>query len=268
MYQDLVIIGNEQDGPNPEGGGGPRRGGGGSNPKSGGGDADGKSFLVALDRATGKEHWRRPRASTIVTYATPCVYESAGRPAELIFDSRSHGISGVDPANGNVNWELPLFDRRAVGSPIVVGDLVLGACGVGSGNNTLFAVRPGDSHRKPEVVYKIDKTSASYVPTPVANGKLVFIWNDRGIVTCIDGTDGQVKWRERVGGNFSSSPVRAGDRIFNVSVDGEVVVLAAADKYELLARNPLNETCRSTPAIAGGRMFVRTESHLVSVGGK
>ncbi len=265
VYDDLVIIGDEQDGPHPDRPS-PRRGSGA--PAAANDPAfDGKSFLVALDRATGKERWRRPRISTVVTYATPCVYQAEGHAPELIFDSQSHGISGIDPATGRVNWELPLFDRRAVGSPIVVGDLVLGACGVGSGNNTLFAVHPGDSEHKAEVAYKVDKASAAYVPTPVAKGNLVFICNDKGIFTCLDGSSGKVKWRERVGGNFSSSPVRAGDRIYSVSADGEVIVLAASDKYELLARNPLNETCRSTPAIAGGRMYVRTESHLYSIGG-
>ena len=257
VYDDLVIIGDEQDGPNPEGGGNPDTAG-----------YDGKSFLWALDRTTGKERWKTPRKSTIVTYATPCVYQPAGGKAELICDSRSHGMTAVDPTTGHIDWETPLFDRRAVGSPIVVGDLLLGACGVGSGNNTLFAVRPTDSTTKPKQVYKIDKASAPYVPTPVANGKLVFLWNDRGVVTCIDGPTGKVHWQEHIGGNFSSSPVRAGDKLFCTSADGEVVVIAAADKYQLLAKNPLNDTCRSTPAIAGGRMYIRTASHLVSIGGK
>ena len=88
-----------------------------------------------------------------------------------------------------------------------------------------------------------------------------------GIVTCIDGADRRKKWLQRIGGNFSGSPVRVGDRMYCISADGEVVVLAAADKYEELGRMPLGETCRSTPAIAGGRMYLRTESHLVSIGG-
>jgi outer membrane protein assembly factor BamB len=265
VYDDLVIIGDEQDGPHPEGPA-PRRGPGSPPPSAS--EYDGKSFLVALDRATGKERWHRPRVSTVVTYATPCVYKTSGHAPELIFDSESHGISGIDPKTGRVNWELPLFDRRAVGSPIVVGDLVLGACGVGSGNNTLFAVHPGDSKHKATVAYTVDKSMASYVPTPVAKGSLVFICSDRGVISCIDGATGKQHWHERVGGNFSSSPVRAGDKIFCTSADGEVVVVAASDKYELLARNPLNETCRSTPAIANGHMYIRTESHLYSIGGK
>ncbi len=259
VYRDLVILNVEQDGPNPEGGGRSP-----ADPSA----VDGKSTIWAVDSGDGKVRWKSQRKTTIVTYATPCVHKLAGGKEELIFDSRSHGIAALNPADGKENWALPLFDRRAVGSPIVVGDLILGACGVGSGNNTLFAVHPGGKSQQAEVAYKIDKVSAPYVPTPVAKGDLVFLWNDRGIVTCIDGIDGKTKWRERVGGNFSGSPVRAGERLFAVSVEGEVIVLAASDKYELLGNYSLNETCRSTPAIAGGRMYVRTESHLVSVGGK
>ena len=71
-----------------------------------------------------------------------------------------------------------------------------------------------------------------------------------------------------MGGTFSGSPVRAGSRLYCISVDGEVVVLAASRRYELLARNPLGELSRSTPAVADGTMYLRTESQLISVGGR
>ncbi len=120
----------------------------------------------------------------------------------------------------------------------------------------------------PELVYKLDKTYAAYVPTMVSAGNVVFLWGDRGIVTCIDGLTGKLHWRERVGGNFSGSPVRAADKIFCISGDGEVVAIAASDQFKLLGRSPLNETSRSTPAIVGGRMYLRTESHLFCLEGK
>jgi outer membrane protein assembly factor BamB len=266
---DLVVIDDEQDGANPNEMSSSKKKGAKTDVPTADGDDDGKSFLLAVAAATGQERWKAPRKSTVVTYATPCLREPKSGQPELICDSRSHGFSGIDLATGHVNWEFPIFDRRAVGSPILVDGLVLGSCGVGSGNNTLYAVRPGDSHgRKPQVVYKIDKTSAPYVPTPVAKGNLVFMWSDRGFATCVNGLTGKTIWRERVGGDFSGSPVRAGDKLFCVSVDGDVIVLAASEKFALLGRNPLNETCRSTPAIAGGHLFVRTESHLLSIGGQ
>ena len=265
---DLVIIGDEQDGKNPND----------ISSKSSRnglpcaeGDDDGHHALLAFDARTGEPRWKTPRLSSIVSYATPVLRQSPNGkgPAELICDSRSHGVSSIDPATGHVNWELPIFDRRTVGSPLVVGNLVLAACGVGSGNNTLFAIHPADRPgQKPTVAYKIDKAYAPYVPTPVAKGRLVFIFSDRGVISCIDGSTGAIKWHEHLGGDFSGSPVRAGDKIFCISADGDVIVVAAADKYELLGRNSLGELSRSTPAIAGGHMYVRTETHLYSVGGK
>ena len=163
-------------------------------------------------------------------------------------------------------WDNPVFPLRPVGSPIITdGGLILGNCGEGAGNNTVIAIRPGENS---EVVYKIDKNSAPYVPTLLAYGELVFLWADKGIVTCINANDGKQLWRERVGGNFSGSPVRVNNRVYGVSHDGEVVVLAAADKFELISKTSLGEGTHATPAVADGVMYLRTESQLFSLGGK
>ena len=87
-------------------------------------------------------------------------------------------------------------------------------------------------------------------------------------MSCVKATTGEVKWQERAGGDFFSSPVCVDGRLFCVSKSGEVVVVPATDRFEVLARNPLGELTHSTPAIAGGRMYIRTSQHLVSVGGK
>jgi outer membrane protein assembly factor BamB len=96
----------------------------------------------------------------------------------------------------------------------------------------------------------------------------VFFWSVRGVVTCIDGPSGDVHWRERVGGEYLGSPVRVGDRLYSISNSGEMVVLAAAERFEELARIDLDEPSHSTPAVAGGVMYLRTLSHLMSLGGK
>jgi outer membrane protein assembly factor BamB len=234
------------------------------------GDQDADSFLVALDAASGTIRWKVPRKvheQQNASFAVPCIYAREGAADELIVCGWAHGISSIDPASGATHWETPVFERRPVGSPILVEGLVLASCGDGAGNNTMLAVRPPDGKSsEPETVYKIDRNSAPYVPSLVAMGRLVFLWSDRGVVTCVDGPSGKIHWQKRVGGNYFSSPVRVADRVYGVSVDGEVVTLAAKSEYELLGRSPLGETTRATPAVAGGRMFLRTESHLVAVG--
>lgn len=239
VYEDLVILGNDQ---------------------------DGESSLIAVDRQSGETRWQTPRKATRVSYSTPCVLERDGK-TELIFNSQSHGISGIDPETGRTNWELEVFDKRTVNSPMVAAGLVFGSCGSGAGGNYVVALKPGDpdAHVEPQVAYKVDK-SAPYVPTPVANGKLLFLISDNGVATCIDADSGKVHWQRRIGGNFSGSPIRIGDRLYAIADNGDVIVLSATDEYELLGRMPLGEECRTTPAVAGGVMYLRTVSHLYSIG--
>jgi outer membrane protein assembly factor BamB len=233
-------------------------------------DQDADSFLIAVDRSSGLTRWKVPRKvhpEFSASYATPFLYQPPDGPAELIVCSWAQGISSVDPASGKSHWEAAVLERRPVGSPILAAGLILANCGEGGGNNNVVAVRPGNAQgREAELAYQIDKTSAPYVPSLVAKGSLVFLWGDRGVVTCIDAPTGNVHWRERVGGNYSSSPVRIADAVYCVSTEGVVVAVAAADTFKVLGRSPLGEGSRATPAVAGGRMFLRTESHLFAVG--
>ncbi len=234
-------------------------------------DQDGTSTLQALDRKTGKVRWQIPRKTLPeqnASYAVPCVYQPPSGPVELIVNSWAYGITGIDPHNGHTNWELQVFPRRPVGSPIIVGDLILGNCGEGGGNNAVAAVRPGSRGSAPEEVYKIDRSSAPYLPTLLAYKDMVFLWGEKGVVSCIDAASGKKHWLQRIQGKFFGSPVRAGDKVYCISEDGEVVAIAASATYELLGRTPLGETSRSTPAIADNHMYLRTVSHLVSVPAK
>lgn len=228
----------------------------------------GESFIVALDQDTGATRWKLPRKSKTAAYSTPCIYQPAGRRPELIFDSDANGVTSVNPATGTVNWELDIFPLRPVSSPFVAGGLIFGTCGVGTNGRFVIAVRPPDGAGKPaEKAYEITK-AVPYLPTPVAYDDMVFLWSDKGIVTCIDAATGNVHWQERVPGSFTGSPVRVGERIFCMSDDGEVVVIAAAKKFELLAQNPVGGRTQATPAVALGRMYLRTTSSLVCIGGE
>jgi len=227
------------------------------------------SFLIALDAATGKTRWQVDRASAKAAYSTPCVYRPEGGPAQLIFTSTAHGVSSINPATGETNWEArEVFPQRVVSSPVIAGDLILGTCGKGGRGRSIVAVRPpaGGSGARAQVAWEIRK-DAPYVPTAVTHGGLVFAWSETGAVHCIRAATGETVWKERVGGNYFGSPVRVGDRLYCISMQGDVVVLAAAEQFKLLAKNPLGERSQATPAVAGGRMYLRTASHLISIGG-
>ncbi len=232
-------------------------------------DQEGESFLVALNAADGAVRWKTPRESR-VTYSTPCVYRGPGRRPEIIFTNWSNGVTAHDPRNGRTLWQVKPFGPKqletAIGSPVVAGDLVLACCGYLGRGNHLAAVRPRPNGGEVQTVYHIQR-GAPLTTTPLAVGDLLFLWSDDGIVTCADTASGQVHWRRRVGGVYYGSPVCAGDRVFCMSADGEVVVLAASREYSLLARNELGEPGNSTPAIARHTMYVRTASRLYAIRG-
>ncbi len=229
----------------------------------------GASALFAFDAKTGAIVWKTPRKSSATAYGTPCLYTPENGSPQLIFNSQAHGISAVDPDSGNPLWELnSVFDKRSVSSPVIASGLVIGSCGSGGGGNYVVAVRPGtpDGTQKPQLVYQI-KRAAPYVPCTIALNDRLFLWSDAGIVTCLESLTGVEKWQERVGGNFFGSPICIDRRLFCVSSTGEVVVVEASDQFRVLARNQLDEPSHATPAVADGRLYVRTLSTLFSIGG-
>ncbi|MDA1274331.1 MAG: PQQ-binding-like beta-propeller repeat protein [Verrucomicrobia bacterium] len=235
-----------------------------------GNDQLGQSCLFAFNRSTGDIVWKTERRSKVTAYSTPCVYTPDNGGVQLIFNSQAHGISALDPDTGRVLWEYAdAFDKRSVSSPVIASGLIIGSCGSGGGGNYLVAVRPGDpqKHLQPQLAYQV-KRSAPYVPCSVALDNMLFLWSDAGVVTCLKSLTGEVKWQERAGGTFFGSPVCVDKRLFCVSATGEVVVIEASDQFKVLARNDLGEPSHATPAISGGRMYVRTLSHLFSIGGR
>lgn len=237
-----------------------------------GNDHEGHSSLLAVECQTGEVRWQTERRSTRATYATPCVFQPEGRAEELVFTDWEQGISGIDPQTGNLKWEIGVFGsakQRAIGSPVVVGDLVIGTCGFVTADKHAVAVRPYDATAAGNVkeVFRIER-AVPHIPTPLVFGKLLFLWSEKGIVTCVDAATGEQHWQQRVGGNFSGSPVCVDGKLYAVDDSGTVVVLAAASEFEELARNDLGELSRSTPAVAGGVMYLRTTSKLFSIGGE
>lgn len=232
-------------------------------------DHNSKSFLMALDCSDGSEVWKSPRGDGgKAAYSVPCLFTSDSGDESLVFHSTDHGISGVDPKTGKVQWSASdVFVKRCVNSPVVAAGLVFGTAGQGGNGDAVVAVRPGTSATQAEVAYEVRK-AAPYVITPVAYQDMLFVWHDTGIVSCLDVATGEPHWRQRVGGSYSGSPIRVGKHIYCTSEDGVVVVLNAAKEYQLVAQNELGERSFATPAVSGGRMYLRTETRLFSLGGK
>ena len=253
LHNGMVILGNEQDDIKADK----------AHTRSG------ESFITALDAKSGSTVWQTPRKSVVVAYSTPCVYEPKGGEPALIFNSQGHGIYAVNPDNGKVLWEFDkAFTMRSVSSPLIAGDIIYGSCGSGAGGNYVTAVKAGDSVRKqePQLAYTM-KAPAPYVPTGIAVGDLVWFWSDNGFLTCLHAPTGDVRFQERAGGEIFGSPVWVDGRLFCMTRTGDLVVVKAIDTFTPLHTYKFDELCHTTPAVALGRMFIRTEKHLVSLGG-
>jgi outer membrane protein assembly factor BamB len=234
-------------------------------------DQDGDSCIVALDLKSGKTIWKCARRGVKeeTAYCTPTVLQRKGFPTELLTTSFAHGISSVDPKTGTLLWEAKVFDKRAVSSPVVVGDLVFGTCGSGGGGNFVAAVRLGGKGdvTSSHLAYTIKK-AAPYVPTPLSVGDRLYLVSDDGVASAVEAATGKIIWSERVGKEFFSSPVLIDGKVYIPSTSGEMVVFATGEEFKLLSRNPLGEGSRSTPCVDGDRIYVKTFTHLVCLGGK
>ncbi len=229
----------------------------------------GKSAAIAVDRATGEDRWKVDRTSIIAGYSTPCVRELPGGKKEVVFFGTANGMTGIDVATGEINWEMrDAFQSRTVMSPILAGDLIIGTAGNGLIAEKLVAVRPpnGDGG-KAELVFKITK-SIPLVPTVVHKDGLLFMTCENGWISCVNATTGEYLWRERVRTKFFASPIWIDGRIFCVGRRGDVLVLAAGDKFEELAHNSLGDDSFSTPAVSNGTIYFRTATQLMSLGGE
>ena len=212
-------------------------------------NSEAESAISAYDRKTGDVRWTLPRDPSTTAFSTPCLLDPNAKQKLLLATSTATGLDAIDALSGKVVWHgfNEDLDQRCVSSPVVANGIVLVGCGQGGNGKLLVAVRPGDEASPPQEVYRL-KQNMPQVPTPVVAGDLLFVVSDKGVASCYDVATGKQHWRKRIGGDYHSSPICIGNRIFCLSRGGEAVVLAADKDYKLLARNNLNEPCIATPA--------------------
>lgn len=229
----------------------------------------------ALDCKTGDIIWKIPRESKRLTYSTPCVFTPSKGASELIFTNWWLGFTSLEPKTGKQLWELSVFGRphseRAISSPIVAGDLVLGVCGFTTLDKHLVAIRPASVSKngKAKEVWRLEETMP-HIPSPLLSGNRLYLWADNGVITCVRPQTGERVWKARVEGvkdTFFGSPVLAGSTIFCVSAYGQVVAISDSDQFNQLGVTNIGEVCRSTPALANGDLYLRTSERLICIKG-
>ena len=234
---------------------------------------DDPSYLLKIDGQSGKTIWRVERPTNAIrespdSYTTPALLRH-GSQTEIVITG-GDVVTGHDPETGKELWRanglnpenIPSY--RIIASPLVAGGLIIAPTRV----RPMLAIKPGgsgditESHK----VWSFDR--GPDVPTPVSDGKLLYIVGDSGVVYALDVKTGEpVYGPERLKpGTYSASPVLADGKIYVTSEDGVTSVFAAGPKFELIAENAMNEYTLSSVAVSGGQIFLRTAGHLYAIG--
>jgi outer membrane protein assembly factor BamB len=234
---------------------------------------DDPSYVMRIDKKTGKTLWKVERPTNAIrespdAYTTPGLLRY-GKNVEIVITG-GDCVTGHDPATGKELWRAnglnPENDPsyRIVASPVIFGDIVYAPTRV----RPLLALKAGGRGDITSSHLLWSFGNGTDVPTPVTDGKYFYVVNDRGIIWCLDARTGQeIYGQQRIRpGTYSASPVLADDKIYVTNEDGLTTVIKAGPKFEVLAENPLNDYCLSSPAISDGQIFIRTAQQLYCIG--
>ena len=226
-----------------------------------------EAFVVALDKQTGKERWRRQRRKpSDQAYTTPLTVRVGDR--DQIVSVGAYRAGGYDPASGREIWRVR-YDEGFSNVPRPVYGHGLVFIATGFQQPTLMAVRPdgeGDVTRT-HVAWTL-RRGAPFTPSPILIGDELFVVSDGGILTCVDARTGTVHYQARLGGNYSASPVWADGRIYFLSEAGVATVLSPGKVFNKLAVNQLEGATLASIAVSGGSLFIRSLSHLYRIGAR
>ena len=226
-------------------------------------DHEPASYLLAVDKRTGKEQWRAARGKGRLSYSTPLVVNAPTGP-ELIVNS-SERVDAYDPRNGALLWYTGGTNRFPIPMPVFHDGVIYMSRGYRS--SPYMAIRPGGRGdvSKSHVVWE-SGTGAPYISSLVYEGGLIYMATDVGAVTVVDAASGQRVSQQRVEGIFSASPVAGDGKIYFVSETGETIVMQSGRTPTVLARNDLGERAIASPAISNGQIFIRTDDHIYCIG--
>jgi outer membrane protein assembly factor BamB len=220
------------------------------------------AFLLALDKRTGKELWKVERPRELKSYSTPLAIETPQGPEVIVNSTAS--MEAFDPATGKSLWKYTEPTRFAVPMPLYHDGMLYVSRGYRSG--PYWAMKAGERGEVPKskLAWHVE-TGAPYTSSMVYDSGLLYMATEMGIVTCVDAKTGERVWRERLGGIYSASPVVADGKVYLFGENGETLVLRSGRTPEVLAKNKLDMRVIASPAISGGRIFVRGDRELVAI---
>jgi outer membrane protein assembly factor BamB len=234
-----------------------------------------ESYLVAHDVRDGHVRWKVPRmtgapAEQGDAYTTPLLLK-IGDVQQLVVMGGNQ-LDAYDPASGRQLWKLTgLVGGRTVTGPTAANGLIYTARGM---RGPLLAVRPPvvDAAKKTpielterDIVWKYDEGTPDTC-CPVVWDSLLFTVSDDGIARCIDALTGHLKWKQRIPGKYKASPVAIAGRILFLNTEGMCTVVAASNRFDKLTENKLDDEMIASPAVSGGRLYLRGRKSLYAIG--
>lgn len=223
------------------------------------------AYVVALDKRTGKVRWKRHRRYPWdQAYTTPLVIRVGER--DEVVSVGAFRAAAYDPRTGREVWRVSYADGFSnVPRPVYGHGLVYIATGFQQ--PSLLAVRVGGTGdvTRTHVAWRLDR-GVPYTPSPLLVGEHLYIVSDIGIAACLDARTGEARWRERLPGNYSASPIFADGRIYFQSEAGVTTVIAPGAAFRKLATNPLDGVTLASIAVSGGSLFIRSDRDLYRIG--
>ncbi len=233
-------------------------------------DHEGEDFIVALDKITGEERWRKPREEP-TAWATPLIVEGPANPQVLVNAARR--FRSYDLRSGELLWEAGGMTQNVIPSPVYSDGMAYFLSGFrgAAARAVRIADARGDISDTPALAWSYE-ANTPYVPSPLLyDGCLYFLDNTRAILTCLNARNGEKHYGpQRIEGlkNIYASIVGAAGRVYIADRDGAVAVLKAGPAYESLAVNTLDDGFDASPVIVGERLLLRGHKNLYCIAGK
>jgi outer membrane protein assembly factor BamB len=232
-------------------------------------DHEGEDFIVALDKATGKELWRQSRDEE-TSWSTPFFVQHNGQTQ--VVTSATGKVRSYELVSGQLLWECAGLGPNAIPTPVSGHGLLYAMSGYT--RPALLAIRlgrTGDLTGTDAIAWRLNK-STPYVSSPLLYGDLIYFFSSRnGILSCFDANSGAAHFLEQrleALPDVYASPVGAAGRVYLVGRNGATVVIKQSDKLEVLATNRLDEGFDASPAVAGKELFLRGHEYLYCIAEK